>query len=115
MALVMRLRCTLDPGRVDVRFLPGHLAMVDTEDRVARRLRRRRTDRRRTGRVHPHWVDPAFEGQGVGSALVRHALDQILAGGTRKVVPVCPFVKRYIRRHPEYLPVAYRPKRSHAD
>jgi predicted GNAT family acetyltransferase len=52
-------------------------------------------------------VDPAFEGQGVGSAIARFALDQLLDDGTRKALPVCPFIKGWIERHPEYLPVTY--------
>lgn len=50
-------------------------------------------------------VDPAFEGQGVGSALARQALDQVRAQGTRRVVPRCPFIAGWIRRHPDYLAI----------
>jgi predicted GNAT family acetyltransferase len=46
-------------------------------------------------------VEPEFEGKGVGAALVRGALDVLRARGTR-VVPQCPFVAEYVRRHPEY-------------
>jgi uncharacterized protein len=46
-------------------------------------------------------VDPAFEGQGLGSALVKSALDDARARGLR-VVPLCPFVAAYVERHPEY-------------
>jgi predicted GNAT family acetyltransferase len=46
-------------------------------------------------------VDDEFEGQGLGSRLVRGALDSARAAGLR-VVPRCPFVARYIQRHPEY-------------
>ncbi|HUY23183.1 MAG TPA: GNAT family N-acetyltransferase [Acidimicrobiales bacterium] len=46
-------------------------------------------------------VDPAFEGQGVGSRLAAGALDDIRARGLR-VAPLCPFMAGYIRRHPEY-------------
>jgi predicted GNAT family acetyltransferase len=52
-------------------------------------------------------VDPAFEGQGIGSAIARYALDQLAASGTRKALPVCPFIKGWIQRHPEYLSVTY--------
>lgn len=47
-------------------------------------------------------VMPDFEGQGVGSALARFALDDVRAEGTRKVQPLCPFIKGWIDRHPEY-------------
>ncbi len=47
-------------------------------------------------------VDPKFEGRGVGSTLVRGALDQVRAEGNLKVRAVCPFVGEWIRRHPDY-------------
>jgi predicted GNAT family acetyltransferase len=46
-------------------------------------------------------VDPALEGTGLGSQLVADALDDIRSRGL-PVVPLCPFVAAYIRRHPEY-------------
>ncbi len=46
-------------------------------------------------------VDEAFEGHGVGSALARGALDDVRKQG-RQAVPLCPFIKRFIERHPEY-------------
>ena len=46
-------------------------------------------------------VDDAFEGRGVGSTLVRAALDAARGEGLR-VVPQCPFVRSYIERHAEY-------------
>jgi predicted GNAT family acetyltransferase len=52
-------------------------------------------------------VDPAHEGQGLGSVLVKGALDDLRERGVR-AVPLCPFVRAYIRRHPEYAPVTAR-------
>lgn len=52
-------------------------------------------------------VDPRFEGQGVGSALARFALDDVRAAGERKVLPVCPFIKAWMRRHEDYYPLLY--------
>jgi len=52
-------------------------------------------------------VAPAFEGQGVGSALAAGALDQVRASGER-VVPLCPFIKAYIARHREYQDLVQR-------
>lgn len=46
-------------------------------------------------------VAPSVEGQGVGSRLVAGALEDIRARGLR-LVPLCPFVAAYLRRHPEY-------------
>lgn len=50
----------------------------------------------------PHTVvEPRHEGQGVASAVVRFALDDLRASG-RRVLPTCAFVASYIQRHPEY-------------
>jgi predicted GNAT family acetyltransferase len=49
--------------------------------------------------THTEVLD-AFEGKGIGSALVRGALDDQRAAGN-KIVPLCPFVDRYIRDHPD--------------
>lgn len=46
-------------------------------------------------------VDEAHEGSGVGSALVRGALDDVRAAG-RTVVPLCGFVRAWMDRHPDY-------------
>jgi predicted GNAT family acetyltransferase len=43
-------------------------------------------------------VDDAYEGQGLGSTLVRHVLDDAREHGL-DVIPVCPFVREYISRH----------------
>lgn len=46
-------------------------------------------------------VPHALEGRGVGSALVKGALDQIRARNL-KIVALCWFVDGFIDRHPEY-------------
>lgn len=46
-------------------------------------------------------VDAAYEGEGLGSALLRGALDDARARGLA-VVPICPFTRGYLQRHPEY-------------
>ena len=47
-------------------------------------------------------VFPEYEGQGVGSALARYALDDVRAEANRQIQPLCPFIKTWIDRHPEY-------------
>jgi predicted GNAT family acetyltransferase len=42
----------------------------------------------------------ALEGRGVGSALVRFALDYARSNDLT-VVPQCPFVRSYLERHPD--------------
>lgn len=47
-------------------------------------------------------VDSRWEGKGVARALAAGALDQAVAAG-KTIVPECPFIASFIRRHPEYL------------
>jgi len=53
-------------------------------------------------------VDDAFEGQGVGSSLVRQELDLVRADGELRVRPLCPFVRAWIDRHPDYAELTRR-------
>ncbi|ETK31116.1 GNAT family N-acetyltransferase [Microbispora sp. ATCC PTA-5024] len=46
-------------------------------------------------------IGEEFEGKGLGSALVRTALDGARDAGLT-VAPLCPFVSAYIKRHQEY-------------
>jgi predicted GNAT family acetyltransferase len=46
-------------------------------------------------------VPPELGGKGIGSKLVKGALDQVRADGL-KVVAECPFVKGWIEKHPDY-------------
>ena len=50
----------------------------------------------------PHTkVFDEFEGQGLASALVTGALDDIRARGL-KIVAECPYVANFVVKHPEY-------------
>lgn len=64
-------------GFAQYRARPGLLAFVHTE------------------------VDDAHEGQGLGGKLVDFALADVREREL-DVLPFCPFVNEYIRRHPEY-------------
>lgn len=45
-------------------------------------------------------VPVGAEGEGVGTALAKAGLDYARSEGL-KVLPTCPFVAAYVRRHPE--------------
>lgn len=47
-------------------------------------------------------VEDAYEGQGVGSAIARFALDDVRGRDGLRVVPRCPFIASWIDRHPDY-------------
>jgi uncharacterized protein len=46
-------------------------------------------------------VAEEFEGQGVGTAIARYALDDARARALY-VRPLCPFIRGWMQRHPEY-------------
>jgi predicted GNAT family acetyltransferase len=46
-------------------------------------------------------VDEGLEGHGVGGRLVAGALEDVRRRGLT-IVPLCPFVRAYLARHPEY-------------
>jgi predicted GNAT family acetyltransferase len=56
-------------------------------------------------------VPPELEGRGIGGALAKSALEDARARQWT-VVPLCPFVSAYIRRHQEYLPLVEQHYRS---
>lgn len=56
-------------------------------------------------------IDERYGGQGLGSRLVSHALDDTRKRGLA-ALPFCPFVRNYIERHPEYLDLVPEEKRA---
>jgi predicted GNAT family acetyltransferase len=62
--------------------------------------------------VLPHVeVLPALEGRGLGGTLARAALDDARRRGLR-VLPLCPFVRDWIARHPDYADLVQERTRS---
>jgi hypothetical protein len=84
-----RFEATVDgelAGFLVYRLRPGLLALIHTE------------------------VEERFEGHGLGGRLARFALDQARAEGLA-VLPFCPFVADWLKRHREYVelvPAEYR-------
>ena len=56
-------------------------------------------------------VDDAYEGQGLGSTLVEAALAELHDRGVG-VIPECPFVRTYLRRHKELASVVPEEERA---
>ena len=46
-------------------------------------------------------VPEALSGRGIANQLAKYALDYSRDNGL-EVVPICPFISAYIKRHPEY-------------
>jgi uncharacterized protein len=68
-------------------------------------------ERHGTAIIFTHTEVPAsIEGRGIAGQLAHTALEQVRAEGLT-VIPRCPYIAAYIRRHPEYaalVPPAYR-------
>lgn len=55
-----------------------------------------------TRRIFYHTVvDEEFGGQGFAGQLAAHALQATVAAGL-SIVPVCPYIKKYLGSHPQY-------------
>jgi uncharacterized protein len=59
-------------------------------------------------------VDSSYEGEGMGSQLARAVLDNLRNEG-RAVIPSCPFIGSYLKRHPEYAELVPADRRSDFD
>lgn len=71
---------------------------LDTDHGVAIAVYREQGDRA----IFTHTeVPPEDEGKGIGSQLVRAALDDTHRRGF-KIVPACSFVVAFVQRHPEF-------------
>jgi uncharacterized protein len=51
-------------------------------------------------------VDEELEGQGLGSKLIQHALEDTRSQGMT-AIPMCPFVKVFIQRHKDFIDVVH--------
>jgi uncharacterized protein len=94
---------TDEPGDVRVVDVPGRSRF---EIRVEGELAGLAEYRMRPGRIvftHTE-VDDRFQGRGLAGRLARAALDSARDRGLQ-VAPLCPYIVRYIRRHPEYVPL----------
>lgn len=49
-------------------------------------------------------VPDALRGRGIGQALAAHAIEAARAGGW-KIIPLCPFMRAQVERHPEWRDV----------
>jgi len=63
-------------GEIRYAIEPGAVALVHTE------------------------VDPKFQGHGLAGELVQGAINDLRERGL-KMIPVCPYVRAWLRRHPD--------------
>lgn len=84
-----------DLGQYEARLPSGELAGLAAYQRTGRLIVLTHTE-----------VDERHAGEGIGSALAAGALDGARALGLA-VVPLCPFIRAYIGRHPEYADLVF--------
>ena len=91
---------TTRTGNRAVRDNPAELRyeLVDGDTMVG--LIRYRREPGAVALVHTD-VDPDLEGTGAGGQLVGGALEDVRSRGLG-VIPICPFVRSWIDRHPAY-------------
>jgi uncharacterized protein len=53
-------------------------------------------------------VPPFLRNKGVGGEVVQAVLDHLRTESSDRIVPSCPFVVMWMRRHPEYADLATR-------
>ncbi|WP_433527336.1 GNAT family N-acetyltransferase [Nocardia pseudovaccinii] len=46
-------------------------------------------------------IDGAFSGKGLGTVLAKDAIEDAIGRG-RVIRPLCPFIKAYLEKHPQY-------------
>ncbi|MEV4431217.1 GNAT family N-acetyltransferase [Streptomyces sp. NPDC049602] len=56
-------------------------------------------------------IDPRFAGRGLGGLLAQGALDDARARGLH-VLPYCPFIRGWIRKHAEYTDLVPETRRA---
>jgi predicted GNAT family acetyltransferase len=56
-------------------------------------------------------IEDEFEGHGLGSELISAALDDVRKRGLR-VLPYCPFVRKFLETHDEYVDLVPPSQRS---
>jgi uncharacterized protein len=90
---------TLPPARPVITDAPERERYEADLDGELAGILEYQVSRGRIALIHTE-VLPMHEGRGVGSALVSFALDDARRRGLR-VVPICPYVQSYLKRHPE--------------
>ncbi len=56
-------------------------------------------------------VPVELEGRGIAGKMARHVLEYARTEGL-EVIPLCPFMASYIRRHTEYIPLVQKGYRA---
>ncbi|MFF2298235.1 GNAT family N-acetyltransferase [Arthrobacter sp. NPDC058127] len=95
----------MDPEKtIAVRHVPVNhcYELVDEESAIGKTEYVPASDPADRERIFYHTeVSEAYAGKGLAAVLAKHALDDTIAAGLT-IIPVCPYIKAWIRRHPDY-------------
>jgi len=96
-------------ARIEIADAPGRQRFEATVDGELAGFLVYRRRRGLVALIHTE-VEERFEGRGIGGRLARFALDRAREDDVA-ILPFCPFVNEWLRRHREYVdlvPDAYR-------
>ena len=85
---------------MDIRNNTHHRRFEAETDGKLSIVEYRRVDDETLALTHTE-VDPSLEGRGIGSTLVEGVLEY-MEQNNLKIVPLCPFVSAYLKRHPDW-------------
>jgi predicted GNAT family acetyltransferase len=72
------------------------------------------------GGASPEWIfyhtviNEEYGGQGLAGRLATEALEETVKAGVG-IVPVCPFIKKFLAKHPKYADAAVAVKPAHLE
>lgn len=94
---------------VEVEHLPGRFRVLDDGGQQIAHLdyEVRTDDRGEIWDLTHTWASESHRGTGLASALVAAALDEARAEQVR-IIPTCPYLPVWLRRHPEYADLVQR-------
>ncbi|WP_461189293.1 GNAT family N-acetyltransferase [Arthrobacter sp. Z4-13] len=104
-------------SQITVRHNPGHqrFEMLDAGNVIGKAAYKDYDGGASPQRIFYHTViNEEYGGQGLAGQLATAALDDAVSAG-RGIVPVCPFIKKFLTKHPEYADSTVRVAPAHLE
>ncbi|WP_426989817.1 GNAT family N-acetyltransferase [Pseudarthrobacter sp. Y6] len=60
-------------------------------------------------------INEEYGGQGFAGKLAKVALDETVGEGSTTIVLACPYIKKYVRKHPEYAAATVAVRSAHLE
>jgi predicted GNAT family acetyltransferase len=104
-------------SQITVRHNPGHqrFEILDAGNVIGKAAYKDYDGGASPQRIFYHTViNEEYGGQGLAGRLATVALDETVKAGLG-IVPVCPFIKKFLTKHPEYAGSALAVKPAHLE